>query len=89
MSSRREGGGPLNRNVCARPLPRSLVYDGDTAHVRHTKGLTYLSRLLARPDAAVHVLDLVGGTAAAADSADGDAAVDRVRSERARLTRRP
>ena len=36
-----------------------LTFDGHTAHLRDVKGLRYLTRLLADPGHAVHVLDLV------------------------------
>ncbi len=62
-----------------------IVYDGQTAHVRHTKGFAYLSQLLAQPDAALHVLDLVTAGTAAAVNPPGDAAVAHACSERARL----
>jgi hypothetical protein len=37
----------------------SVIFDGDTAHVRDLKGMHYLARLLAEPGREYHVLDLV------------------------------
>ena len=41
----------------------SVTFAGRTAHVRRSKGLGYLARLLAEPGREHHVLDLAGGTA--------------------------
>jgi tetratricopeptide (TPR) repeat protein len=49
----------------------TVVFDGDTAHVRDLKGMRYLARLLAEPGREYHVLDLVAaeiGPGAPADS---------------------
>jgi tetratricopeptide (TPR) repeat protein len=58
---------------------RSVVFDGRAASIRDSKGLRYLSRLLAEPGREFHVLDLVALERApdhadrVAFSADGDA----------------
>ena len=50
-----------------------LAWHGKVAHVRHTKGMADLARLLARPHTEVHVLDLVdvGPTLETGPSDDG------------------
>jgi tetratricopeptide (TPR) repeat protein len=63
-----------------------LAWHGRTAHVRHTKGMADLARLLATPHTEVHVLDLVeaGPTL---DTGPGDDVIDAAarRQYRARL----
>jgi tetratricopeptide (TPR) repeat protein len=58
----------------------SLIFDGRAASVRDSKGLRYLSRLLAEPGRELHVLDLVAlerapehSESVIAVAADGDA----------------
>lgn len=48
----------------------SLVFDGREANVRDSRGLRYLSRLLAEPGREFHVLDLVGLVHEAQEDAD-------------------
>lgn len=56
-------------------------YDGSTALVKATKGVSMLAVLVARPDADIHVLDLAGtGPEAATDTGDAGPMLD----ERAR-----
>lgn len=43
----------------------AIALDGETRHVRHTKGMEHLARLLAAPGKEFHVLDLVGAGAGA------------------------
>ena len=55
----------------------SVIFDGETVHVRDLKGMRYLARLLADPGRELHVLDLVaaetgGGGAQADNSRAGD-----------------
>jgi tetratricopeptide (TPR) repeat protein len=51
----------------------TVVFDGDTAHVRDLKGMRYLARLLAEPGREYHVLDLVAAEIGpGAAPADGD-----------------
>ena len=37
-----------------------IAYDGEAIRMKHSKGLAYLARLLERPGAELHALDLVG-----------------------------
>lgn len=52
----------------------AIELDGATRHVRHTKGMDHLARLLAAPGTEFHVLDLAGGAAATRASAPQSAA---------------
>ncbi|MBJ7520236.1 MAG: AAA family ATPase [Solirubrobacteraceae bacterium] len=52
----------------------AIDLDGGTRHVRHTKGMDHLARLLAAPGTEFHVLDLVGGASATRAAAPQSAA---------------
>lgn len=52
----------------------AIDLDGGTRHVRHTKGMDHLARLLASPGTEFHVLDLVGGATATRANAPQTAA---------------
>ena len=63
-----------------------LVWEGCSAHVRHTKGMADLARLLATPRTEVHVLDLIEAGATVDEGAPGDALDPTARRQyRARL----
>jgi tetratricopeptide (TPR) repeat protein len=49
----------------------TIVYDGQTATVKDAKGLHMLARLIAKPNAEIHVLDLSGSSEVAQESDSG------------------
>jgi hypothetical protein len=73
---------PANRNVFRRDGEMWLVgVDGDTVHVRHTKGMADLARLVARPGQEMHVLDLVETGPTLDSGSSGDALDDTARRQ--------
>ena len=58
----------------------SVIFDGQTVHVRDLKGMRYLARLLADPGREYHVLDLVAAETGSAAQADSGQAADLPRS---------
>lgn len=78
VAARLTDGAHVRRNVFRRQGDNWVVlYDADVFRLRHTLGVAYLARLLNSPGREVHVLDLVGSSAALASDAgpvvDGEA----------------